>query len=252
MQDLVGISVDDPGTADVVIVLIMTRVVGVTEGASWTSQVTTALLLCDLAEWAGPRARTGAGEAVDFVHTGASVQTRAGGAFVYVLVTVRSVPARTALTYVTRSCAGGHTLAINTRVAGLAEVAGLSTSTWTKAVSRVTRRTGAGGQAGSWDGGARGQGRAASVVGGTYVGLGARPAIALITWRTGPAVEGAHGVETLHQWSGGAAAVVAAALIHVLTAVAVPLPASRTGSTVEGALSVEARHRGVSGAGLVW
>lgn len=44
-QNLVWVGTDHPGTADIVIVMIVTWGVGITEGTSGASQVTSALLL---------------------------------------------------------------------------------------------------------------------------------------------------------------------------------------------------------------
>lgn len=91
----------------------------------------------------------------------------------------------------------------------------------------------------------------ASIVGSTDIGLGACSPIALITWRAGTTMEGAHGVQALYHRSGGAATIIGQTFVHILTAVAIALPTCRTGSTVEGTLSVVAGNRRVGGARFV-
>lgn len=53
-------------------------------------------MLWGLAKWASPLSCTGAGESIDAIAAGPAVQTGVASAFVDVLITVHSLPARVA------------------------------------------------------------------------------------------------------------------------------------------------------------
>lgn len=87
-QNLVWISVDLPGAADHVVIVLMTWVVGVTEGSSRASQGTSTLLLLGLAEWAGPLRCANTCESINAISAASSILTRVTQAFINILVTV--------------------------------------------------------------------------------------------------------------------------------------------------------------------
>lgn len=149
-QNLVWVGTDYPGTADIVIVMIMTRGVGITEGASRASQVSSALLLCGLAERASPLRSASTCESINAVGAGSSVLTGVACALVDILVTVRSLPARVTVADVARSRGGGHTLSIDTGVVGLTDVAGLGAAIRSIPVACVAWRAGAYRKACAW------------------------------------------------------------------------------------------------------
>lgn len=121
-----------PGTADLVIVLIVTRIVGKAKGASVATQVTSThcgdklpvlnrgappplftfssrphTLALGLAERAGPLVSAAARESVDSISAVSSILTGIAQALVDILVAVESLPSGVAVASVTRSPGGG-------------------------------------------------------------------------------------------------------------------------------------------------